>query len=207
MTVEGAPIKMITKESLGTRIRSTRKERGLTLKELERISGFSATHISEIERGKTSPTIGALVRIAHALGKDTSFFLEEEQLADVAVTRRDERGRLPEEAAKVGGEYLTPGIPGGRLNAYMLYVRPGDTREVVYTAHAGEEGVYVLQGRLEFRVGEQVYDLERGDAMHYPADREHGFRNVGHDEAQILLVSTKRVRKGHSSSGTTGRVF
>ena len=63
---------MMTKEQLGTRIRSVRKERGLTLKELERVSGFSATHISEIERGKTSPTIGALVRISNALGKDTS---------------------------------------------------------------------------------------------------------------------------------------
>jgi transcriptional regulator with XRE-family HTH domain len=198
---------MMTKEQLGTRIRSIRKERGLTLKELERVSGFSATHISEIERGKTSPTIGALIKISTALGKDTSYFLEEEQLSEVAVVRRDERQPLPEGAAKVRGEYLTPGIPGGRLNAYMLYLEPGDARNIIYSPHAGEEGVFVVAGRIEMRVGTQVIEAGPGDVVHYPSDRDHGFRNIGETPAQLLLVSTKRLREKHSSSGTTGRVF
>ena len=198
---------MITKEELGSRIRSVRKERGLTLKELERVSGFSATHISEIERGKTSPTIGALVRISHSLGKDTSFFLEEEQLNEVAIVRRDERQPLPEVAAKVRGEYLTPGIPGGRLNAYMITLEPGDVRDIVYSAHPGEEGVFVIEGRIEVKVGDRLFQAAKGDTVHYPSDRSHGFRNVGDSEAQLLLISTKRLREKASSSGTTGRVF
>ncbi len=197
---------MITKEDLGSRIRNVRKQRGLTLKELERISGFSATHISEIERGKTSPTIGALVRIAEALGKETSFFLEEEELNEIAVVRHHDRQPLPEEAIKVRGEYLTPGISGGRLNAYLLHLDPGDGREVDYEAHAGEEGAYLLRGRVEFRVGDRSFTLEPGDALHFRADRPHGFRNTGGERAEIVFVSTKRVRKGSSSSGTTGRV-
>ncbi len=104
---------MITKEDLGNRIRLVRKQRTFTLKDLERVSGFSATHISEIERGKTSPTIGALVKIAKALGKETSYFLEEEQLSEIAVVRRNERQALPEEMVKVHGEYLTPEYRAG----------------------------------------------------------------------------------------------
>ncbi len=198
---------MISKEELGTRIRVVRKQRGLTLKELERVSGFSATHISEIERGKTSPTIGALVRIAQALGKETSFFLEEEQLNEVALVRRDERATMPREEIRVRGEYLTPGIPGGRLNAYMLYLEPGDVRDVIYESHGGEEGVYVLSGTVEFRAGDRTFEAREGDAVHYPADRPHGFRNAGEVEARLLVVSTKRVRRNNSSSGTTGRVL
>lgn len=198
---------MITKEQLGTRIRAVRKERGLTLKELERISGFSATHISEIERGKTSPTIGALVRIAQALGRDPSYFLEEEQLKEIAVVRSGERQPLPEVVAKVKGEYLTPGIPGGRLNAYMISLEPGDDRDILYTPHAGEEGVFVVQGTVDVRVGERVFSLGPGDTVHYPSDRTHGFRNVGKEIARILVISTKRLREKSSSSGTTGRVF
>jgi len=198
---------MMTKEQLGIRLRAVRKERGLTLKELERVSGFSSTHISEIERGKTSPTIGALIRISHALGKDTSFFLEEEQLNEVAIVRRDERQPLPEAAAKVKGEYLTPGIPGGRLNAYMIHLDPGDSRDVVYAPHGGEEGIMVLSGQVQIRVGDRVFDAEGGDVIHYPCDRKHGLRNLGVEEAQVLLVSTKRLREKHSSSGTTGRLF
>lgn len=198
---------MMTKEQLGTRLRSVRKECGLTLKELERVSGFSATHISEIERGKTSPTIGALIRISQALGKDTSFFLEEEQLNEVAVVRRDERKRLPEQAAKVKGEYLTPGIPGGRLNAYMLYLEPHEDRDVVYAPHAGEEGIFLVSGEVEVKVGDRTFRMDSGDTLHYPSDRPHGLRNLGTDRATLLVVSTKRLREKHSSSGTTGRVF
>lgn len=198
---------MMTKEQLGTRIRLVRKERGLTLKELERVSGFSATHISEIERGKTSPTIGALIRISQALGKDTSFFLEEEQLNEVAVVRRDERKALPEEVAKVRGEYLTPGIPGGRLNSYMIYLDPNDNRDILYSPHAGEEGLLLVSGEVEVRIGDRVFEMKSGDTLHYPSDRVHGFRNIGEQEATMILVSTKRLREKDSSSGTTGRVF
>jgi transcriptional regulator with XRE-family HTH domain len=198
---------MISKEELGTRIRAIRKDRGLTLKELERVSGFSATHISEIERGKTSPTIGALVRIAQALGKETSFFLEEEQLSDVAIVRRDERLPIPIEELKVSGEYLTPGIPGGRLNAYMVHLEPGAGEDAVYPAHNGEEGFYVIKGSIDFRVGDRVIRMEPGDAVHYPCDRPHGFRNAGETKAQAIFISTRRLRKDKSSSGATARIF
>jgi len=198
---------MITKEDLGNRIRLVRKQRAFTLKDLERVSGFSATHISEIERGKTSPTIGALVKIAKALGKETSYFLEEEQLSEIAVVRRNERQTLPEEAVKVHGEYLTPGIPGGRLNAYLIYLEPGELKDISYPAHSGEEGIYVVSGLVEVAVGDRVFRLETGDSVHYPANSQHGFRNAGKERAEMIFMSTKRVGKNSSSSGTTGRVF
>ncbi|NNF06018.1 MAG: helix-turn-helix transcriptional regulator [Candidatus Eisenbacteria bacterium] len=196
---------MLSKTDLGERIRVVRKQRRLTLKELEKTSGFSATHISEIERGKTSPTIGALVRIAKALGKEPSYFLEEEQLSEIAMVRRDERRSLPKETTKAAGEFLTPGIPGGRLNAYVLTLEAGDAKEYLYGSHPGEEGAYLLGGEVKFQVGDKSHVLVSGDAIHYPSDQPHGFQNMGTDTAQILLVSTKRVRKSGSSSGTTGK--
>jgi len=198
---------MITREELGRRLRECRARKGMTLKQLDEASGFSATHISEIERGKTSPTIGALVKIARALGKETSYFLEEEQLSEIAVVRRNERQALPEEAVKVHGEYLTPGIPGGRLNAYLIYLDPGDLKDVSYPAHSGEEGIYVVAGMVEVMVGDRVFRLEAGDSVHYPANSVHGFRNAGKERTEMIFMSTKRVGKNSSSSGTTGRVF
>jgi quercetin dioxygenase-like cupin family protein len=107
--------------------------------------------------------------------------------------------------ARVKGEYLTPGITGGRLNAYMLDLDPGDSREIEYDGHGGEEGVYVLAGRVRYRVGDREYTMSEGDALHYPADRPHGMQNVGEGPAKLLMVSTKRVRRGRSSNGATGR--
>ena len=77
-------------EELGRRIRKLRVERRMTLKQVEQASGLSATHLSEIERGRTSPTIGALVRIARALNKDASYFIEAEERPDVAHMTREQ---------------------------------------------------------------------------------------------------------------------
>lgn len=76
---------------------------------MDQLSGFSATHISEIERGKTSPTIRALLRVAAALGKEPSYFIEEELLPEIALMA----GREALPAGFGEGEILTPGIPGG----------------------------------------------------------------------------------------------
>ena len=62
--------------SLGKRLRRIRQERGLTLKQIEAKVGVSATHVSEIERGNTSPTIRALERIASALGVAPSYLID-----------------------------------------------------------------------------------------------------------------------------------
>jgi len=196
---------MLSKADLGNRIRTVRKQRRFTLKELERSSGFSATHISEIERGKTSPTIGALVRIAQALGKEPSYFLEEEQLSEIALVRRDDRRPLTSAVTQVDGEFLTPGIPGGRLNAYLLTIQPGGEQEFNYPAHPGEEAAYLLEGEVRFVVGDTTYAMHPGDVIHYSPDRSHGFRVLGDTPARFLFVSTRRLRKTGSSSGATGK--
>ncbi|TPW03856.1 MAG: Cro/CI family transcriptional regulator, partial [bacterium] len=81
----------IDRVELGQRLRDARRQSGLTLKDLDQAAGLSATHISEIERGKTSPTIGVLIRIAGALGKDASYFVEPEALPDVSIIRAGDR--------------------------------------------------------------------------------------------------------------------
>ena len=55
---------------LGRRVRALRLQRGMTLKQVESLCGLSATHLSEVERGRTSPTLGALTRLAGALGRE-----------------------------------------------------------------------------------------------------------------------------------------
>ena len=98
---------MITKEEIGRRIKKVREEQHLTLKNVEAKAAISATHISEIERGKTSPTIGALIRIADALGKDPAYFIEEEELSDTSFVALEDRKK--EKCTRVPGttEFLT----------------------------------------------------------------------------------------------------
>jgi transcriptional regulator with XRE-family HTH domain len=178
------------KGEIGRRIRAVRVERSLTLRQVAGRALLSATHISEIERGHTTPTVGALVRIAEALGREPHFFLEAECLPEVSVVRRSEAERRP--LAEVPGgstESLTRGIPGGRLFCSRLTVEPHASAPGSPLV-LGEMGGYVLRGRLEIHAGDGILALGPGDGFHLSADLPHSISNPGDEPAEVLWVTT-----------------
>ena len=178
-------------QEIGRRIKHVRQDRGLTLKAVEASSGVSATHVSEIERGAASPTVGALIRIAHALGKRPGFFLEENEIGEVSVVTRADRVR---ESAGSGVmmERLTAGIPGGRLQAAQVTLAPGRSHRSAPHVHDGVEVVLVLAGRVEVTVDGAVHGLGAGDAIHFDASRPHAYTNGSHDDPAVLLWMASR---------------
>src|SRR5439155_27301711 len=123
MHTGGVPV-VPTLAELGQRIRRLRVERRMTLKQLEEACGLSATHLSEVERGRTSPTVGALIRISRALAKEPAFFLDPDERMDAAAGLRGEGCTLTL-AEGVTAEPLTHGIPGSSLFVYRLRLDPG----------------------------------------------------------------------------------
>jgi transcriptional regulator with XRE-family HTH domain len=183
----------IKREELGKRIKRVREARRLTLKAVESAAGISATHVSEIERGKTSPTLGALLRIARALGKNPAYFFEPEELGDVCRVSSDDRVR---ESLPSGGgtiDRLTTSIPGGRLQAAYIALAPGGRRHPTAHVHDGDESALVLDGTVEFTVGDETHTLSRGDSIHFAAGTEHTYANSSQTEpASVIWVSSQR---------------
>lgn len=183
---------MVPKDALGRRIKRVRESKQLTLKVVEAAAGISATHISEIERGKSAPTVGALVRLARALGKSPAYFVEEVELGEVSVVKAEDRVR---QSIGTGGafERLTMGIPGGRMEACMVTLQPAGRRHAEAHTHHGAEAALVLEGRARFTVGGEVVELESGDAIHYDSGLLHAYENPSTREtATLLWVSTGR---------------
>lgn len=177
---------------IGRRIKRVRQERGLTLKAVEAASGVSATHVSEIERGGTSPTIGALARVAAALGKRPAYFLEENEIGDVSLVAHSDRIR---ETAPGGAtiERLTTAIPGGRVQVCRVRLAPGAGHRRERHAHDGTEVVVVVEGRLRVEVGADTFDLDAGDAVHFTASEPHAYVNASREApAELLWVASRR---------------
>ena len=184
---------MITKEEIGRRIKKIREQQHLTLKNVEAKAGISATHISEIERGKTSPTIGALIRIADALGKDPAYFIEDEELNDVSFIALEDRvtKKLESRAGEV--EVLTNSIPSGKINSQLITLAPSPSGEVECHAHDADEAVLVLSGSVRFRVKDDEFVLGEGDSIYYVASQEHGFSNASDtEEAKMIWFASER---------------
>jgi len=183
-------------EELGRRIRHLRSERHLTLKQVEEASGLSATHLSEIERGRTSPTIGALVRIARALGRDASFFIESEELPELCHVPR---GRL-RAFALVGGarvEPLSRGVPGSHLHAYRLTLPPGAAGLALEAQELpGDALYYVRAGRVEASLAGTRLALAPGDAAQAALASPHALRAAGAEPAEVIALLTRPLEEG-----------
>ncbi len=180
---------IVSAEELGRRIRKLRVERRLTLKQVEHTSGLSATHLSEIERGRTSPTIGALVRIARALDRDASYFIEPEERSEVAVAPR-EQDAVFSPAPGVRARALSAGIPGTGLHPYQVTVEAGRELRLPAIDTQGDAIYYVQHGSLETHVGSAKVSLDGGDSMQATLEHEHVVRASGGSTAEFVLVST-----------------
>jgi len=176
---------MIDRDVLGARLRAARKAEGLTLKEVEARSGFSATHISELERGRTSPTIGVLLRVADALRVNASVLIDEAQLG-TAVTSRGVAGRPPGDDVPVDErDAVVGGISGGRLQARQRFVEPGQVIDV--DAGRGEVCGVVHRGRVDIVTEGERASLGPGDAFHLSA--RSPYRLVGTGDEVVFLVT------------------
>ena len=178
-------------EELGRRIRKCRLDSRMTLKAVEQASGLSATHLSEIERGRTSPTIGALVRIARALNRDASYFIEREERH--AVAHQTWNGVQKVAVGEgVTAEVLTPGIPGSRVFAYRLLFGPGAGGRVGLPAQdlPGDAIYYVRRGTLEAGFGDRQLVLGTGDAVQATFSVAHEMRSSD-EGAEVIAVLTR----------------
>jgi transcriptional regulator with XRE-family HTH domain len=184
---------MPDKVELGKRIKKAREAKHLTLKTIEASAKISATHISEIERGKTSPTMGALLRIAEALGKDPAYFLEAEDLGEVSTVTLENRLKesLPGHAGTL--ERLTTCIPGGRLQACLITLEPGKSHRADKHAHFGNEAALITSGAIRFQVDDESVELAEGDAIHFHSIEPHCYENASRREgASMIWLSTVR---------------
>ncbi len=181
---------MLDKTELGRRVKLERLAKSMTLKQVADSSGMSPTHISEIERGRTSPTVGALLRIARALGKSATYFVEEDELPTVSVVRRHERPhRTITEGDKsiADVDFLTKGIPAGRLR--VVQVQGLANGDVSGPVHQGEEILLVTTGKIRVTVGKESFELSEGDCIQFKGSAPHKFENIGDGQPQAFWIT------------------
>jgi len=177
---------------LGRRIKMLRVSRGLTLKDLEERGGISATHVSEIERGKASPTVGALGRIARALGLRPATLVEAKIQPDLSVMRAEQRAKRSVQWSKARFEPLTEPIHCAPIGAHLVTL-PMDREPALAHVHEGEEWVLVLSGVAEVNVDGTAHVLREGDSLHFRAHRPHHYSNLSSEPATLMIASRPQL--------------
>ena len=179
--------------SIGLKVFSHRKRMGLSLQQLGERSDVSAAAIHKIEQGGMVPTITTLLKLATALGRPVSYFVEEDVgLDDVAVFTPPEENR-PVFTSHEGIELNSVSGPYGRflLAGARACVAGGANSGRKPMQHPGEELVHVLSGVIEFTVSGQLYRVVPGSTLHFQGDQPHTWHNPGPDEARAIWMALR----------------
>lgn len=177
---------------IGTKMHLLRQGEGLSLQQLAERSGVSAAAIHKIERNTMVPTITTLMKLARALDRSVSYFVEEEtdNTSSAVLVRAKDRDTLF--ASRDGVKMENIAGPFGRfaLAGAIVTVAPGLDSGRSPLAHSGEELVYMLRGALEFEI-DATYRLGEGDSLHLRTDRPHRWRNSSPRPAKALWISLR----------------
>jgi transcriptional regulator with XRE-family HTH domain len=159
---------------IGARIRALRRERGLTMEQVAAATSLTKGFISQLERDRTQPSLSSIARICNALGVRLSHVFEREPAP--ALVRKDERPEI--DTYFPTSNYLLSSRDERRLQAIESVVAPSaGAGNELYTLPGDVEFVYVLEGSLELRVGDETHVLDAGDAITYELSKPHTWRN------------------------------
>lgn len=206
---------MSTADAIGARLRHERQVRGMSLRKVAQELGVSASLISQVETGKTQPSVATLYALASLLSVsvDDLLGLKAEQ-EPVAVPQSSslelQRGvdnPVLEMENGVRWERLAMGS-GGVADALLVTYQPGGSSSVEgkLMRHAGIEYAYFLSGEITLQLEFDTHVLGAGDSMHFDSSRPHMFANRGTVPAVGVwfIVGRREFNAGHGG-GTPHR--
>ncbi|MEO1191909.1 MAG: cupin domain-containing protein, partial [Pseudomonadota bacterium] len=178
---------------VGKQVRSLRKAKRLSLKQLSDASGLSIGLLSQIERGTSSPSLRSLQALSEAIGVPAIWFFNDgrtppREERDMVV-RKGAGRRLELPHKRLMKELITPDLTGA-LQMLIVNVEPGGSTGSETYAHEGEECGLVLEGELDLWVGERHFHLEAGDSFRFASSLPHRSRNGGSVTTRIVWVTS-----------------
>lgn len=177
---------------IGSQIRNLRNQRELTLQELSNLTGLSKPNLSQIENNIVTPPIATLLKISTALGVAIGvFFQKTSQESNMVVVRKEDRYGIAKgpHISHIGYQYEPLAYPkvDKNMEPFVVYMEERDADDIVFNNHKGEEFLFVLEGRLEFRCGDNTVLLEEGDSLYFDSSIPHGYRGLA-ETAKTLVV-------------------
>jgi len=180
---------------LGTRLRSLRTERGLSLSQLEAATSISSSFLSLVESGKSDITISRLVRLADFFDVELNDLVEGSRVdrRPLEVIRDGDGSVLASRAEGVTARFL--GHQRWQLSPRVSEFEPGGVFDVAEGQQAAREMfhhrelfMYVVAGIFEIAVhGADPVEVSRGDAV-LVRDGADRVANVGRRPGRLLVV-------------------
>jgi transcriptional regulator with XRE-family HTH domain len=170
-------------------LRAARTDAELSVRELSRRVGISPSMLSQIENGRSEPSVATLYSLVSALGISLDQLLGGPATAAPAagsgsvgtaespLVTAETRARLVMDSGVVW-ERLTAG-PDPLVDALMVTYPPGSSSSTNggLMSHQGREYGLLLSGRLTVHLGFETFQLEEGGSISFDSSMPHLYVN------------------------------
>lgn len=175
---------------IGALMHKLRKEKKMTLMELSDKSGVALATLSRMENGKMTGTIESHMNICKALEVALPDLYRDLTLSqkEIDVQTKKMRTDVFVHDKNAVSEMLASKIAGKKMMPVMVRINKGGVTHKEETRPGVEKFVYVLDGRVEAEIGDEKYNLTKGDTLYFEASIPHCFKNNDSTESRLILV-------------------
>ena len=208
--------------AVGAELRRVRAEKKLSLRSVASAVGVSASLLSQVETGKTQPSVSTLYALVSHLGISldgimsgtagpSTGLVEKVHTANSVLQRGSDNPTIDMENG-VTWERLAHGT-ANLADPLLVTYPPGSSSslEGKLMRHSAQEYGYLLQGTLTLKLEFETIQINAGDSFSFDANRPHLYRNesgetvkgiwfvIGTSDPQYDLPET-RLSEGHSAA-------
>lgn len=177
---------------IGHKLRTIRKERGLSQRELASRAGLTNGTISLIEQNRTSPSVASLKSLLDAIPISMAEFFSTIEDADTPKVFY-KATEFTEIAPASDGKLSLRMLGGAQHHALQVLHEtypPGADTGPEELSHEGEEAGIVVAGSIRITVDGQTSMLTKGDGYLFDSRLPHRFQNTGTSVCEIVSACT-----------------
>jgi len=179
--------------NVGERVKAVREGRNLSLQDISQRTDLDISLLEQIESGSLAPPLGIVIKLAKALHLKMGYFISGEEDRAYTIVRKSDRKVVSRYDSKKGEYYgygyesLAPHKKNRHMEPFLVSLDPAETEEERST-HDGQEFIYVLEGAMEVRLGEEIHILRPGDSIYYDSTVPHLVKCHGDERTKIVAV-------------------
>ena len=179
-------------EALGQKIKTLREKKGMSLESMSQMTGFDVETLAKIEKNEIQPQLGTVIKLSKALDSALGRLVSGQGDRLYTITRKGERKSTQRStSSKSGGQKLytykslAPEVKGRHMEPLVVQLEEYPDQDV--SIHEGEEFIFVLDGVVLLKIGEESFELEPGDSAYYLSTTAHLLSAKG-GKATIVAV-------------------
>jgi len=186
---------MAEKNEIGAKIKNLRESRKISKEDLSKETNVSLDLINSIEKGEAVPSLTPLTKIARTLGVRLGTFLDDAPQNGPLIVKKGKSDQVvyfsgeenQTDVSALDFHSLGAGKNDRNMEPFIIDVHTNEG-DFNLSSHEGEEFIYVLEGEIEVKYGQDSYVIAKGDSIYYDSIIPHHLHSHNGEISKILAV-------------------